>query len=72
MYEKLQGKPEIFLWSDGKDNSKTVTESDDADGSHNRKRPLETTSKRQEKEEVEALFSELKDTNILGSFQSHS
>lgn len=62
MYEKLQGKPEIFLWSDGKDDSKTVTEGDHEDGSHNRKRPLETTSKRQEKEEeVEALFSELKD-----------
>ena len=28
MYEKLQGKPEIFLWSDGKDDSKTVTEGD--------------------------------------------
>ena len=45
MYEKLQGKPEIFLWSDGKDDSKTVTEGDHEDGSHNRKRPLETTSK---------------------------
>ena len=56
MYEKLQGKPEIFLWSDGKDDSKTVT-GDHEDASHNRKRPLETTSKRQEKEEeVEAMF----------------
>ena len=62
MYEKLQGKPEIFLWSDGKDDSKTVTEGDHEDASHNRKRPLETTSKRQEKEEeVEAMFCELKD-----------
>ena len=28
MYEKLKGKPEIFLWSDGKDDSKTVAEGD--------------------------------------------
>ena len=62
MYEKLQGKPEIFLWSDGKDDSKTVTEGDHEDASHNRKRSLETTSKWQEKEEeVEAMFCELKD-----------
>ena len=50
MYEKLHGKPEIFLWSDGND-SKTVAEGDHEDASHNSKRPLAITSKRQEKEE---------------------
>ena len=61
MYEKLHGKPEIFLWSDAKDESKTVA-GDHEDASHNHKSPLETTSKRQEKEEeVETLFCELRD-----------
>jgi len=46
MYEKLQGKPETFLWSDGKDDSKTVTEGDHEDGSHNCKRPLETNDRK--------------------------
>ena len=42
--------------------SKTITEEDHEDASHNHKRPLETTSKRQEKEEeVETLFCELRD-----------
>ena len=49
--------------------AKTV-EGDHEDASHNHKRPLETTCKRQEKEEVNTLFCKLRD--ILGSFQSHS
>ena len=28
---KYKGKPEIFLWSDGKDDSKTVAEGDHED-----------------------------------------
>ena len=57
MYEKLQGKPEILLWSDGKYDTKTVTEDDHEGASHNRKMPLETTSKRQEKDEHSGKFS---------------
>ena len=59
MWRKCTRKTRNILWSDGKDDSKTVAEGDHEDASHNCKQPLETTKRQEKEEEVETLFCEL-------------